>query len=64
MRRLLLGKLADESQRSPNIVSSQIVLALNFLERHTTGEASDDDRYRHTGATNDGFPVANSPSRY
>ena len=59
VKRLLLGKLADESQRRPNIVSSKIVFALNFLKGHAAGEASDHDRYRHTAAPNHGFPVAN-----
>ncbi|HEY3656268.1 MAG TPA: hypothetical protein VGL34_14985 [Steroidobacteraceae bacterium] len=60
MKRLLFGKLGDESQRRSNIVSSEIVLALNFLESHATGEASDHDRYRDTCATNHGFSMANS----
>jgi hypothetical protein len=60
VKRLLLGKLADESQRGPNVVNSQVIFALNFLKGHTASEASDDDRYRHSGAPNDGFPVANS----
>jgi hypothetical protein len=60
VKRLLLGKLADESERRSNIPSSQIVLALNFFKCHAAGEAPDHDRHRNTRATNDGFPVANS----
>jgi hypothetical protein len=57
---LLLGQLADESERRSNIVSSQIVLVLNFFKGHAVGEAPDHDRHRNTPATNDEFPVANS----
>lgn len=60
MKRLLLGKLADESERRSNIISSQIVLALNLFKGHAAGEAPDHDRHRNTRATNDGFPVADS----
>jgi hypothetical protein len=60
VKRLLFGKLRDESQRRPNIVSGEIVLALNFLKGHAAGEASDHNRYRHTCAANHGFSVTNS----
>jgi len=60
VKRLLFGKLRDESQRRSNIVSSEIVLALNFLKGHAAGEASDHNRYRHTCATNHGFSVTDS----
>jgi len=60
VKRLLLGKLADESERRSNIISSQIVFALNFLKSHAAGEAPDHDRHRNTRAPNDGFPVADS----
>jgi hypothetical protein len=50
VKRLLLSKLADESERRSNIISSQIV----------SGEAPDHDRHRNTCAPNDGFPVADS----
>ena len=39
MKGFLLGELADESQRRPNIVSSDIVFPLNFFKGHTAGEA-------------------------
>jgi hypothetical protein len=35
VKRLLLGKLADESERRSNIINSQIVLALNFFKGHS-----------------------------
>jgi hypothetical protein len=57
---LLLGKLADESGRGSNIISSQIVLALNFFKSHPAGEAPNHGRHWNTRATNDGFPVADS----
>jgi len=60
VKRLLLGKLADESERRSNIINSQIVLALNFFEGHPPGEAPNHDRHWNTRATNDGFPVADS----
>jgi hypothetical protein len=60
VKRLLLGQLADESERRSNIVSSQIVLVLNFFKGHAAGEAPDHDRHRNTRAAIDGFPVANS----
>jgi len=60
VKRLLLGKLADESERRSNIISSQIVFALNFFKGHAAGEAPDHDRHRNTRAANDGFPVADS----
>jgi hypothetical protein len=60
VKRLLLGKLADESERRSNIINSQIVLALNFFKGHPPGEAPNHDRHWNTRATNDGFPVADS----
>jgi hypothetical protein len=42
VKRLLLGKLADESERRSNIIDSQIVLALNFFKGHAAGEAAED----------------------
>ena len=60
MKRLLLGKLTNESERRSNIISSQVVLALNLFKGHAPGEAPDHNRHRNTRATNDGFPVANS----
>jgi hypothetical protein len=60
VKRLLLGKLADESERRSNIINSQIVLTLNFFKGHPPGEAPNHDRHWNTRTTNDGFPVANS----
>ena len=60
VKRLLLGKLADESERRSSIVDSQIVLALNFFKGHAAGEAANHDCHRNTRPTNDGFSVTNS----
>jgi len=60
VKKLLLGKLADESERRSNIINSQIVLTLNFFKGHPPGEAPNHDRHWNTRTTNDGFPVANS----
>jgi len=60
VKRLLLGKLADESERRSNIINGQIVLALNFFKCHPAGEAPNHDRHRNTRPTNDGLTVTNS----
>jgi len=34
MKGFLLSQFPDESERSPNIVCGDVILALDFLERH------------------------------
>lgn len=51
MEGLLLGDLADISQRGADIVHREIVFTLNLFKGHTTGQAADDDCDGHTGTT-------------
>jgi hypothetical protein len=55
MKGLLLCQFPDESERSSNIVRGDVVLALDFLERHAPGQAPHHDCDRYAGAPNDGF---------
>jgi len=54
----LVQELARESQGGLDILDRQIVLALNVLEAHATGEAPHDEGHRRTGPPNHGLPVA------
>ena|SRR6266403_788221 len=57
MKRFLLSQFPDESERSSNIVRSDVVLALDFLECHAPSQATYHDCDRYPGAPNDGFAV-------
>jgi len=57
MKRFLLSQFPNESERSSNIVRGDVVLSLDFLERHTPGQATYHDCDRYAGAPNDGFAV-------
>jgi hypothetical protein len=57
MEGFLLRKLADESQRRPDIIRGDIVLALDFFECHATCEAADHDRDRHARAPYHGLSM-------
>jgi len=57
MKRFLLSQFPDESERSSNIVRGDVILALDFLERHAPSQAPHHDCDRYAGAANDGFAV-------
>jgi hypothetical protein len=57
MEGLLFGELANESQGGPNILSSDIVLALNFFKCHAACQAADHDRDWHARAPDHGLSV-------
>lgn len=57
MKRLLLSQLPDESERSSNIVSGNVIFALDVLERHAPSQASHHDGDRYASTPNDGFAV-------
>ncbi len=57
MKGFLLSQFPDESERSTNIVRGDVILALDFVERHAPGQATYHDRNRYAGAPNDGFAV-------
>jgi|ERR1700722_4478232 len=57
MKGFLLGQFPDESERSSNIVSGDVILALDFLECHAPSQATYHDCDRYPGAPNDGFAV-------
>jgi hypothetical protein len=54
----LVQELARKPESGPHIFDGQVVLALNVLEAHASGEASHNEGYRRTGTPNHGFPVA------
>jgi hypothetical protein len=45
MKRFLLSELPDESKRSSNIVRGDVILALDFLERHAPSQAPHRERF-------------------
>jgi len=57
MKRFLLRQLPDESERSSNVVRGDVILALDFLERHAPSQAPHHDCDRYAGAPNDRFAV-------
>ena len=57
MKRFLFSQPPDESERSSNIVRGDVILALDFLERHAPRQAPDDDCDRYAGAPNDRLAV-------
>jgi hypothetical protein len=57
MKRFLLSQFPDESERSSDIVRGDVILALDFFERHAPSQASHHDCDRYAGAPNDGFAV-------
>ncbi len=57
MKRFLLSQFPDESERSSNIFRGDVILALDFLERHAPGQAPHYDCDRYAGTPNDGFAV-------
>ena len=54
----LVQELARESQGRSDVLDRQIVLALNVLEAHTSGEASHNEGHRRTGPPDHRLPVA------
>ena len=60
MKRFLLSQFRDEPERSPNVVRGDVILALDFLERHASSQAPHHDCDRYAGATNDGFALGDS----
>src|SRR5579862_1761957 len=61
MKRFLLSQFCDESERSPNVVRGDVILALDFLERHASSQAPHHDSDGYACAPNDGFAVGDSP---
>jgi hypothetical protein len=59
MKGFLLSQFPDESERSSNIVRGDVILALDFLERHAPSQATYHDCDGYAGAPNDGFAVRN-----
>lgn len=47
MERSLVHQLAGKSQRSADVVNTEIVLALDLFERHAACKAADDGRHGH-----------------
>src|SRR5580700_164208 len=60
MKRFLLSQFCDESEGSPNVVRGDVILALDFLERHASSQAPHHDSDRYACAPNDGFAVGDS----
>jgi hypothetical protein len=57
MKGFLLSQFPDESERSSNIVCSDVILVLDFLERHSPRQATHHNCDRYARAPNDGFAV-------
>ena len=60
MKRFLLSQFPDESERSPNVVRRDVILALDVLERSAPGQAPHHDCDGCAGARNDGFAMGDS----
>jgi hypothetical protein len=58
METLLFRQFANKFECSADVVHAQVVLAFDLLKGHTASEASNHERNRHPGATDDGFAVA------
>ena len=54
----LVEEVARKPESGPHILDGQVVLALNVLEAHASGQAPHDEGYRRTGPPNDGLTVA------
>lgn len=57
VERFLFRQVGYEFKRSADIVGSEIVLTLNFLESHPPCQAADDYRHGQAGTSNHGFTV-------
>ncbi len=44
-------------RRRPDVVGSDVVFALDVLERHAASQATDNYRHRHAGTPNNGLAV-------
>jgi hypothetical protein len=58
VKRLLFDQLANETKRGPDIGSRDVVLTMDFIERHAPSQAADDNRHRHTRTTDNGLAMA------
>jgi len=59
-----LGQIANEAEGGSDVLSRQIVFALNLLESHAPSQAADHQRHWHARAPNDGFSVAHRRVNY
>src|SRR5690606_9564370 len=56
-KRFLIDQFACKLEGGANVGTGEVVLALDFLERHASRKASDDDRHGNARAADDGFSV-------
>src|SRR5438552_7442422 len=59
MMLFLVHQFTRKPQSSADILNAQVVFALHFLEAHSAGEATHNDRDRRARTTNDGFTMTN-----
>ncbi len=60
MKGFLLGQFANELERRSNVLHTEIVFALDFLECHTAGKTADNECDRHSSAANHRLAVTDS----